>query len=105
MKLAMLALCLLLTIQAFAADDHSSNTTPVPAAHVKARSVSKDRTADEQFVDNSSRDDVCYTMRVYMFEAKDGETLQPKGMKTCVASNARVLKKAAEPQAQLKLIK
>ena len=69
-------------------------------------SAAAHRNLDSRTTDQNAGDqDVCYSMRVYMFEAKDGESPQPKGMKTCVESNPRILKKTAAPKAQFKLLK
>jgi hypothetical protein len=104
MKETIFAACLLSTIAAFAADDHLSNvrSQALPERSQPTQSVSIDRQQEEQSGADNSADDLCYTMRVYMFEARDGEAPQPKGVKTCVGASPRILKKAVEPQAHFK---
>ena len=90
-------------IVGFAADTtvKSKSARPSISDSAAAHRNSDSRTTDE----NVGDPDVCYSMRVYMFEAKDGEPPQLKGMKTCVESNPRILKKTAAPKAQFKLLK
>src|SRR5947209_2895176 len=106
MKTIIFALCLLSAIAAFAADTHPPNAQSRAVSQPpQAQSVSPNRTTDEQTVTDDFRDDLCYTMRVYMFEAKEGEPPELKGVKTCVGAGPRILKKTAEPQAQFKPLK
>ena len=107
MKLSTVALFLIVSLAAFAGDKSSSlapaRSQLVPSkTHAQVLSKVHD---DRESAGVASDDDLCYTMRVYMFEAKDGESPRPKGVETCVASNPRIMKKAAEPQAQFKLLK
>jgi hypothetical protein len=106
MKTIIFALCLLSAIAAFAADTHPLNAQSRAVSQPpQAQSVTPNRTTDAQTITDDSRDDLCYTMRVYMFEAKEGEAPQLKGMKTCVGENQRILKKAEAPKAQFKPLK
>lgn len=106
MKAITLALFLISSLGAFAADNSPAPAkTRVLPSKTHAQTVSKSRDADEQRSTAAPDDDLCYTMRVYMFEAKDGESPRPRGVETCVASNPRIMKKTAEPKAQFKLLK
>jgi hypothetical protein len=106
MKLTTVALFLIGSLPTFAGDK-----SPSPAAKgqlvpskTQAQVVSKAH-EDPESSGVASDDDFCYTMRVYMFQGKDGEAPRPKGVATCVASNPRIMKKTAEPQAQFKPLK
>ncbi len=57
-------------------DNQVKSSTQRPSAEVHPKTLLDD-------------EDVCYSMRVYMFEARDGESPEFKGTETCVASNPR----------------
>jgi hypothetical protein len=93
----------LFTMLGFAADTTAKSKPPRTSVSDRAATHRKaDSRAAEDAVDD---DGVCYSMRVYMFEAKDGEAPRAKGVKTCVAADPRILRKTDQPSAQFKQLK
>ena len=105
MKSLSLALSLLLiSAVASAGDTITKLRANLPKSAANADASAKN--VDSRTAENTADDhDLCYSMRVYMFEAKDGESPRPKGVTTCVASNPRILKKADQSAARFKQLK
>jgi hypothetical protein len=104
MKTTVLALFLLGSMAAQAAEKSATPAkSQIHPSPMHGQVAAADHDAEKLIADSDK--DYCYTMRVYMFEAKDGESPRPKGVETCVASNPRILQKTAEPKAQFKLLK
>ena len=104
MRLRMLALCATLSLTSLAADQanqqRSEEKERFLTEHPSTPPQLDIATPEQERVDV---DDVCYTMRSYIFERRDTEAPRPVGVVTCTRSSQRQFKRA-KPAPKPKLI-